>query len=214
VGCNSQSSGRVPIEESGRDAIIQAAVERCGLLWLKERKKARERDRDRDRDSERASQCGVVDWWACGWLTSEMFVDDYRQASAIRMACQLSSPIAKARPTSSGNHDDDPLSRASAMVSVEDDAERVDVLGVLVPAVVCWLSCRCNIGITMNIGRSDTQTIVRIVLATLPNTGGDRQRALQSKWSYLLSSITALQSRECSWICRQRIRPVRARSIL
>jgi hypothetical protein len=51
------------------------------------------------------------------------------------MAGQPPPPIAKAHPTSSGNHDDDPISGASAIVSVGIDAQRVDVLGVLVPAV-------------------------------------------------------------------------------
>jgi hypothetical protein len=52
------------------------------------------------------------------------------------MAGQPTSPIAKARPTSSGNHDDHTIgSRPSAIGSIDDDSQRVDVLDLLVLAM-------------------------------------------------------------------------------
>jgi hypothetical protein len=60
----------------------------------------------------------------------------HRQASTMRMAGQPTSPIAKAHPTSSGNHDDDPVGIGpSAIGSVDGDSQRVDVLDLLVLAM-------------------------------------------------------------------------------
>jgi hypothetical protein len=59
-----------------------------------------------------------------------------RQESTIDLAGQPPSPIAKAHPTSSGNHDDDPIGIGpSAIGSIDGDSQRVDVLDLLVLAM-------------------------------------------------------------------------------
>jgi hypothetical protein len=53
------------------------------------------------------------------------------------MASRSASPIATTHPTSSDNHDDDPIgTRPSAIGSVDGDSQRTDVLDLFVATMV------------------------------------------------------------------------------